>query len=219
MKSERVKFCGETIEALERKVKERQRLVANRGSAPDDRDISKAILNLLNARDPAGRGGSIRSGGRGMKESTVEARLRKGVERAGGRCLKFVSPGHTGVPDRIILMPGGRVYFAELKAPGEKERPRQEYVQRKLAELGLKTYAAVDTFERVADVLSELVEEQKPARWIRTGASNVFGGIEVECSACKYRIMLSPERYEQRDEYERYCSHCGKPMRREEQDG
>ena len=50
MKSERAKFCGETIEALERKVKELQGLVANRGSAPDDRDISKAILNLINAR-------------------------------------------------------------------------------------------------------------------------------------------------------------------------
>lgn len=95
-----------------------------------------------------------------MRESAVEARLRKGVERAGGRCLKFVSPGHTGVPDRIILMPGGRVYFAELKAPGEKERPRQEYVQRKLAELGFKTYASVDSFEKVLDVLSDLLDDQ-----------------------------------------------------------
>lgn len=95
-----------------------------------------------------------------MKESVIEARLRKAVERAGGRCLKFVSPGHTGVPDRIILMPGGRVYFAEAKAPGKHERARQEYVQRKLRELGFKTYASVDTFERVEEVRRELLDDQ-----------------------------------------------------------
>ena len=114
-----------------------------------------------------------------MRESTVEARLRKGVERAGGRCLKFVSPGHTGVPDRIILMPGGKVYFAELKAPGEKERPRQEYVQRKLAELGIKTYATVDTFERVAEVLKDLTDDQQDQRESRVVACFHCGGTEV----------------------------------------
>lgn len=93
-----------------------------------------------------------------MRESVIESRLRKGVERAGGRCLKFVSPGHTGVPDRIILMPGGRVYFAETKAPGEKERARQEYVQRKLAELGFKTYASVDSFEKVDAITTEIAQ-------------------------------------------------------------
>ena len=114
-----------------------------------------------------------------MKESKIEDRLRKGVERAGGRCLKFVSPGHTGVPDRIILMPGGRVYFAETKAPGEKERPRQEYVQRKLAELGFKTYATVDTFERVLDVLGDLVADQDERR---------SGGL-FECFHCGARAV------------------------------
>lgn len=96
-----------------------------------------------------------------MKESSIETCLRKAVERAGGRCLKWVSPGHTGVPDRIILMPGGRVYFAETKAPGEKERARQEYVQRKLRELGFEVFSSVDTFERVEEVMKELTEERK----------------------------------------------------------
>lgn len=94
--------------------------------------------------------------GASMRESTVEARLRKGVERAGGRCLKFVSPGHTGVPDRIILMPGGKVYFAELKAPGEKERPRQEYVQHRLRELGFRVFSSVDSAERIDEIMQEL---------------------------------------------------------------
>lgn len=96
-----------------------------------------------------------------MKESTIEARLRKGVERAGGRCLKFVSPGHTGVPDRIILMPGGRVYFAETKAPGEKERPRQEYVQRKLRGLGFRVFSSVDCDERLGEVMKQIGGEQE----------------------------------------------------------
>lgn len=94
-----------------------------------------------------------------MKESAIEARLRKEVERAGGRCLKFVSPGHTGVPDRIILMPGGRVYFAETKAPGKHERARQEYVQRKLSELGFKTYASVDSPDKIANLIKEITHE------------------------------------------------------------
>ena len=96
-----------------------------------------------------------------MKESTIETRLRKAVERAGGRCLKWVSPGHTGVPDRIILMPGGRVYFAETKAPGEKARPRQEYVQRKLRELGFKVFSNVDCDERLGEVMKQIGGEQE----------------------------------------------------------
>lgn len=96
-----------------------------------------------------------------MRESTIEARLRKAVERAGGRCLKWVCPGHTGVPDRIIIMPGGRVYFAELKAPGEKERARQGYVQRKLRELGFTVFSSVDSVERIGEVMQEIGGKQE----------------------------------------------------------
>lgn len=96
-----------------------------------------------------------------MKESTIEARLRKAVERAGGRCLKWVSPGHTGVPDRIILMPGGRVYFAETKAPGKKERARQEYVQRKMRELGCEVFSSVDSPEKVDEVIAALQADRE----------------------------------------------------------
>lgn len=88
-----------------------------------------------------------------MREAEVEARLRRAVERAGGKCLKWVSPGHTGVPDRIILMPGGRIYFAELKAPGERERARQEYVHRELRALGFTVFSPVDNEARIADVV------------------------------------------------------------------
>lgn len=50
-----------------------------------------------------------------MKEKAVEAYLRKGVIALGGQCIKFVSPSHAGVTDRIVMMPSGKVYFVELK--------------------------------------------------------------------------------------------------------
>ena len=58
-------------------------------------------------------------------EKSVEKYLRQQVKKAGGLALKFVSPGFTGVPDRIILMPGARVYFAETKDLGKTPRPRR----------------------------------------------------------------------------------------------
>ena len=50
-----------------------------------------------------------------MKESTIEARLAREVRKLGGLCYKFTSPGAPGVPDRIIILPGGLVVFVELK--------------------------------------------------------------------------------------------------------
>ena len=50
-----------------------------------------------------------------MKESAIEARLVRMVRELGGLCFKFVSPGNPGVPDRLIILPGGRVVFVELK--------------------------------------------------------------------------------------------------------
>lgn len=50
-----------------------------------------------------------------MKESAIEARLVREVRRRGGLCYKFTSPGSPGVPDRIVILPGGRIVFIELK--------------------------------------------------------------------------------------------------------
>lgn len=50
-------------------------------------------------------------------EKDLEAKLRKEVQKRGGLCLKWVCPGWSGVPDRIILLPGGRVHFVEMKRP------------------------------------------------------------------------------------------------------
>ena len=63
--------------------------------------------------------------GESMREKIIEEKLTKAVKQNGGVCWKFTSPGTAGVPDRIVLMPGGRIAFVEVKAPGEKPRPLQ----------------------------------------------------------------------------------------------
>ncbi len=90
-----------------------------------------------------------------MLEKDVEKRLIKPVRQLGGLCLKFETPGFTGVPDRIILLPGGRVLFVETKAPGKVERPRQEYVQGLLRQLGFTVYSTIDDAAKVAAVVEE----------------------------------------------------------------
>ncbi len=89
-----------------------------------------------------------------MTEKDIEQKLKKCIEALGCMCLKFESPGYTGVPDRIVLVPGGTVIFVELKAPGKKERPRQEYVQQQFRELGFIVVSSVDSMEGINRVVS-----------------------------------------------------------------
>lgn len=54
-----------------------------------------------------------------IRENKIEAALAARVKSLGGLCEKFVSPGRRSVPDRIVTLPGGRIIFVELKAPGK----------------------------------------------------------------------------------------------------
>lgn len=82
-------------------------------------------------------------------EKDIETKLRKMVERHGGRCLKWVCPGWAGVPDRICLLPGGRIIFVETKRPkGGVLAKRQEKWAKILTGLGFK-YRTVWTFDDV----------------------------------------------------------------------
>lgn len=58
-----------------------------------------------------------------MREKSIEEKLTAAVKAQGGVCWKFTSPGTAGVPDRIVLMPFGRIGFVEVKAPGERGTP------------------------------------------------------------------------------------------------
>lgn len=87
-------------------------------------------------------------------ESSIERQLKRTVERLEDKimCLKFESPGMSGVPDRVILLPGGHTVFVELKQPGKHERARQEYVQQKIRDAGFAVFSGVDSPEKIRQV-------------------------------------------------------------------
>ena len=90
-----------------------------------------------------------------VSEKSIEQKLRMQTKKRGGLAVKFVSPGFNGVPDRLVLFPGGRMAFVELKAPGETMRPLQQYRARQLAALGFRVYT-VDCKERIGGILDEI---------------------------------------------------------------
>ena len=90
-----------------------------------------------------------------MRESEVENYLVKEVKRQKGMAMKFVSPGLRGVPDRIVLMEGGKIIFVELKAPGEKPRKQQEIRIAQLKSLGFRV-KTIDTKKGVDELMREM---------------------------------------------------------------
>lgn len=89
-----------------------------------------------------------------MREREIEKKLVDAVKTQGGVCWKFVSPGTAGVPDRIILMPMGRIAFVEVKAPGESPRKLQLARHRLLRRLGFKTFV-LDNPEQIGGILDD----------------------------------------------------------------
>lgn len=87
-------------------------------------------------------------------ESSIERQLKRTVEGLEDKimCLKFESPGMSGVPDRVILLPGGHTVFVELKQPGKHERARQEYVQQKIRDAGFTVFSEVDSPKKIKQV-------------------------------------------------------------------
>ena len=90
-----------------------------------------------------------------MRESEIEKALTLEVKKRGGLALKFISPGMSGVPDRLIMMEGGRIAFIELKAYGKKMRPLQIKRKRQLEALGFLVYC-IDNKEQIGGVLDEI---------------------------------------------------------------
>ena len=90
-----------------------------------------------------------------MLEKTIEKKLTTAVKKAGGIAPKFVAPSFAGMPDRLILLPGGRAAFAELKAPGKRPRPLQMRRKRQLETLGFRVYV-IDHPDQIGGVLDEI---------------------------------------------------------------
>lgn len=90
-----------------------------------------------------------------MKEKVIEQALTREVKKAGGLCYKWASPGNTGVPDRIVIY-GGMIKFIELKAPGKKPTPKQEYIHAQLREQGASVYV-IDSLEGVKTLIKALL--------------------------------------------------------------
>ena len=87
-----------------------------------------------------------------MREKTIEHNLVMEVKRVGGLAVKFVSPGFDGVPDRLVLLQGGKMGFVEVKAPGKHPQPLQEARHRLLRQLGFKVYV-LDGAEQIGGII------------------------------------------------------------------
>lgn len=90
-----------------------------------------------------------------MLESAIERKLVLAARKRGGLALKFVSPGMDGVPDRIVLLPHGKLAFVELKAPGKAMRPLQVRRKEQLEALGFLVYC-VDGVGQIGGILDEI---------------------------------------------------------------
>ena len=88
-------------------------------------------------------------------EKEIERKLVKAVKMAGGLAPKFVSPGFNGVPDRLVLLPGAKLAFVELKADGKKPRPLQVKRKRQLEALGFLVYC-INSVEQIEGILNEI---------------------------------------------------------------
>ena len=96
----------------------------------------------------------------GMKERDIEVLLREGVKQLGGKAYKWVSPGNAGVPDRIVILPGGKVIFVELKQENGRLTRMQKVQQETLRGMGAVavTLCGAEDVKMYLDVLKEMME-------------------------------------------------------------
>ena len=92
-----------------------------------------------------------------LRERSVEAHLVRSIKAAGGECYKWASPGARGVPDRLVVLPHGRVIAVECKAPGKRPTKLQQHALAKLRALGVDA-TWVDSIESVDALVDTLVD-------------------------------------------------------------
>ncbi|GHU48828.1 nuclease [Clostridia bacterium] len=90
-----------------------------------------------------------------MREKQIEQKLIEAVKSKSGICPKFTSPGTDGMPDRLVILPGGKIAFVEVKRPGEKPRPLQVARHRTLLRLGAKVFV-LDDASQIGGIIREI---------------------------------------------------------------
>ena len=90
-----------------------------------------------------------------MLEKTIENKLKSAVKNMGGIAFKFTASGINGVPDRLVLLPFGKLGFVELKALGREMRPLQVRRKKQLEALGFLVYC-IDSTEQIGGVLDAI---------------------------------------------------------------
>lgn len=94
-----------------------------------------------------------------MREKTVESKFTSAVKAKGGLAVKFTSPGFNGMPDRLVMFPGGRIAFVEVKAPGETPRPLQRSRLKLLRRLGFKAFI-LDNTSDIPKIIEEVMQNE-----------------------------------------------------------
>ena len=92
-----------------------------------------------------------------MSEKSIEQKLVQAVKAMGGIAPKFISPGWSGMPDRIILLPVGRIAFVEVKAMGRKPRPLQLHRHGLLRRLGFRVFV-LDDVGQINKIMEEILQ-------------------------------------------------------------
>ena len=90
-----------------------------------------------------------------MREKVIEQKLVRAVKAAGGICPKLFSPGMDGMPDRMVILPGGHIGFVEVKAPGEKPGRLQISRHKLLRRLGCRVFV-LDDISGIERILREM---------------------------------------------------------------
>ena len=91
-----------------------------------------------------------------LREREIEEQLVKAVKAEGGICPKLICPGMNGMPDRLVLLPGCRIGFVEVKAPGKKPRPLQLRRHKQLQQLGFMVFV-LDSPEQIPGIIKEVL--------------------------------------------------------------
>jgi hypothetical protein len=86
-------------------------------------------------------------------EKYLERELVERIELLGGKCIKLVPLNSNGIPDRLCLLPGGIIFFAEIKSKGQKPRKLQLYWHRILTKLGFIVHV-IDSYEKLNSIIS-----------------------------------------------------------------